>query len=979
MPPQTARLHEIGGYEILEKIGQGGMGTVFKARQKSLNRIVALKILPLSVARNALYIERFQREARASAKFNHPNIVQGIDVARDPVSGLWYFAMEYVDGPSLKQVLAEQKVLPEERALKLVRELARALECIAAHGMVHRDIKPDNILLTRHGESKLADLGLAKQAHDDASVTQSGTTVGTPHYMAPEQIRGQAHEIDIRTDIYALGGTFFHLVTGRLPYSGESSAVIMSKHLTEPPPQARAANPRVSEGCSRLIEWMMQKDKEQRIQSPAELLKQIDKVLRQEPVRNPKLEIRNPKEKDNLQTTKHRWISSFGFWICALLALATGMFFVLNAKKPPETTRNNNLAAHTVGRAVSPPLPSQTGKPAPLVATPLPSQAGQPAPLVATPAPPPKAQGPRELFRDIQELERAHPEAYDEILAQYRRVTQAAKKAEHDPHLDELLNDAIAAVVARRAAAAETAWKMLEEKINAAVAAGNYDAALTACETLPQSLAKALEERAAARARLLHQEAEGKIKAVAARVEECLANAEPADGLKALADAEKLSYAPMKRMVEDLKKRLQEGLANEPELKQRKAKRIAEKRLEELLRRFDQALLEAGDLQAAKNVASEAARDPALAPIAAQARAMGELCAGFDELAKRSKEALANLVGQKVELEAKGSKHSGTVEKIEDGTVFLKIEYAPGAEAKKQIKVADLSEEQRKIFSGHVTPQTNSQDVAVAVAKMPKGKEDLKAAGELLALAGDFPLAQHYGRLLEELRQEAARAEAETKAAAAWVELDLRAAKPNLSETEATALLNKVLSFETQFGATQYAATVKDKLAAIKERAAQVGASNAIQNGGFESGALDPWRSLVAEKKGGQCEVVKAEAHGGKCAALLRVQNKGGLQQDLSVEPGADYRFSAWMKLVKGDVVLSSSRIILSGEKNKPSISISNDFLQNLKPGVWNLVEGAARAGGAKATLTIHIVSPGPVELLVDDVQMLKIPAAPPK
>jgi eukaryotic-like serine/threonine-protein kinase len=273
-PRKDIGLKEIGGFELISKIGQGGMGAVFKARQKSLDRIVALKVLPPSIAKDAKFIERFQREARACAKLNHPNIVQGVDVGKDEASGVWYFAMEFIDGPSVLKALKTDGPIPETRALEIARDVARALECAASHGIVHRDIKPDNILLTANGDAKLADLGLAKQMNDDASLTQSGQAVGTPFYMAPEQVRGASAEIDIRTDLYALGGTLFHLVTGKPPFSGETSALIMSRHLTDPAPKANKINPEVSEGCSRLIEKLMQKDRDQRVQSPGELIAQ---------------------------------------------------------------------------------------------------------------------------------------------------------------------------------------------------------------------------------------------------------------------------------------------------------------------------------------------------------------------------------------------------------------------------------------------------------------------------------------------------------------------------------------------------------------------------------------------------------------------------------------------------------------------------------------------------------------------------------
>jgi serine/threonine protein kinase len=336
------RLKEIAGFELLNKIGQGGMGTVFRAQQKSLDRVVALKVLPPSIAKDQKFIERFQREARASAKLNHPNIVQGIDVGLDPSTGLWYFAMEYIDGPNVAAVLKQQRVLPEEQVLSIGRDVARALECSWGAGIVHRDIKPDNILISAQGETKLADLGLAKQTHDDAGVTQSGQAIGTPFYMAPEQVRGKSDEIDIRTDIYALGATLFQMATGRPPYDGETSAVIMSKHLTEPVPKARQANPALSEGFSRLVERMMQKKREQRVQTPAELLSEIEKVLRGEILRDSTTGPRRPVAGTMSARRREAPTQPSGGGKLAVVALAmlligaAAAFVIMQGKKPDE-------------------------------------------------------------------------------------------------------------------------------------------------------------------------------------------------------------------------------------------------------------------------------------------------------------------------------------------------------------------------------------------------------------------------------------------------------------------------------------------------------------------------------------------------------------------------------------------------------------------------------------------------------------------
>lgn len=281
--PQTGTPHKnIGNFEIIEKLGQGAMGAVYKARQKALDRIVALKILPPDIAADEQFIERFKREAQTSAKLNHPNIVQGIDVGRDEATKLWYFAMEFVDGPSLQKILNAEKTLAENRVLEISLDVARALECAERSGIVHRDIKPDNILVSKDGSTKLADLGLAKRTtHEDenAALTQAGKAVGTPYYMSPEQIRGEVSQIDIRTDIYALGATMFHLLTGRTPFQGNNAAVIMTQHLTAKTPLTHHVNPDVSEATSRLIANMMARERDKRPESAGALVQKLEALL----------------------------------------------------------------------------------------------------------------------------------------------------------------------------------------------------------------------------------------------------------------------------------------------------------------------------------------------------------------------------------------------------------------------------------------------------------------------------------------------------------------------------------------------------------------------------------------------------------------------------------------------------------------------------------------------------------------------------
>lgn len=272
----------IGGFEILSKVGAGGMGTVFKARQLGLDRTVALKVISPQAALNAAFTARFQREARASAKLNHPHIVQGIAAGQDEATGLWYFAMEFVAGPTLLSILKDLGVLPETRALEIARDIARALICAHKHGIVHCDIKPDNILLAPGGAAKLADLGLVRLAAERCDVASPGKAIGTPYYMSPEQARGEEARVDIRSDIYALGATLYHLLVGRPPFTGPTSAAIMTKHVTEIPVSAHVASSQVSPACGRLIDRMLRKDPAGRIQSPEELLAALQALLRGE-------------------------------------------------------------------------------------------------------------------------------------------------------------------------------------------------------------------------------------------------------------------------------------------------------------------------------------------------------------------------------------------------------------------------------------------------------------------------------------------------------------------------------------------------------------------------------------------------------------------------------------------------------------------------------------------------------------------------
>ncbi len=257
-------LQDLGGFRVGERIGRGGTGVVYRARQVVMDREVALKILLPPLSRRKDFVDRFLREARAAARLNHPHVVTAIDAGE--AYGLYYFAMEYVGGGSLRELLEREGALGEERSVRIAMDIAKALDHAHRHGMVHRDVKPGNILLTPEGTAKLCDLGLAKGGTPGGGDPR----MGTPAYVSPEQARG-SDEVDIRSDIYSLGATFFHMLTGRCMFRGEAKEVVL-RQVREKPPSPREIDPGLSPGCAAVFERMTAKDPADRYSSPEELL-----------------------------------------------------------------------------------------------------------------------------------------------------------------------------------------------------------------------------------------------------------------------------------------------------------------------------------------------------------------------------------------------------------------------------------------------------------------------------------------------------------------------------------------------------------------------------------------------------------------------------------------------------------------------------------------------------------------------------------
>jgi eukaryotic-like serine/threonine-protein kinase len=273
-------------YHLIKKLGAGGMGTVYLARQATNGRLLAIKTIISRLKEDADFVGRFHRECTVLAGLNHHHIAQVLESGE--TQGVCFMAMEYVEGPSLATLLKDHKVLPEVYVLQVAKQVAEGLAYVYDKSeLVHRDIKPENILMERHGSSsepfplddvaKLIDFGLVKPVDDDERLTQTGMTIGTPLYMSPEQIRGE--RIDCRSDIYGLGATAYHLLTGTTPFAGTSPGAIMSAHLTQPVPDPAQRVPSLSQRTRDLIMMCMAKKREERFLTFEGLIKALAAAL----------------------------------------------------------------------------------------------------------------------------------------------------------------------------------------------------------------------------------------------------------------------------------------------------------------------------------------------------------------------------------------------------------------------------------------------------------------------------------------------------------------------------------------------------------------------------------------------------------------------------------------------------------------------------------------------------------------------------
>ncbi len=286
----------LGDYRILRRLGEGGMGAVYLGYHEGRGEQVALKVLPDQLAGNQAYVERFYREARSGSLLNHPNIVRCISVAQDKATTKHYLVLEFVDGTSALHLLEKFTRLTVGDAVHVALDIARALEHAHSRNVVHRDIKPDNILITRSGVSKLSDLGLAKRTDEASHLTATRQGFGTPYYMPYEQALN-ARQADARSDVYALGATLYHLVAGEVPFPGVNHLEVMDKkNLGEFLP-ASFHNPAVPPALDRILDRMLAREPDDRYQTASELIVDLERSRLAAPVpsfADPALALQDP-------------------------------------------------------------------------------------------------------------------------------------------------------------------------------------------------------------------------------------------------------------------------------------------------------------------------------------------------------------------------------------------------------------------------------------------------------------------------------------------------------------------------------------------------------------------------------------------------------------------------------------------------------------------------------------------------------------
>lgn len=678
----------IGGFEIVRMLGEGGMGEVYLARQLSLGRNVALKILPAEMKARRGIVQRFFKEVRLLARLEHPNIVMAHEAGED--AGVMYLAMGYVDGESLAQKLIRDGPMDEGAALQMAVKLAGALDYAwREHQLLHRDIKPSNVMLAKSGEVKLMDFGLAKCLADKGDLTISGAVIGTPNYMSPEQVEGNA-DLDCRADMYSLGATLYHMVTGKLPFAGSSILETLRKQVSEALPDPRTANPAVTENCVTLLEIMLSKKRERRHADYQALIGDMERVRAGRPPSQERL-----KEGESVMLRAEALGLSKAFRTAAPSAVAGGQSTKSNRKIVIAAAAGALMlagiaAALALGLFSGPSAEKPKAEGAQGVVS---AETAQAASATATSAESPQPEDSRtklnKQYMEAMAFSRAHPDDFAGAMVLLEPLAKAAAGTE----LEGRVNDEIGRVGRVRRQAVDRAITAMKEEAAALVARGDFDGALKRIEL---DTGPVTEETKAAREELA-------------------------------------------REVKDKKRAADEAMARQAaETAQKKQAAAAKEKLVGLAQGLAEDLLK-GDSTAMAARVQAARSDPALGAAAGEVGALYDLALQAIDWPDRVAKSFLNGKGKDVAVEFKGGrKESLTVTGIEGERIKAQRQMAAGFIGR-NFTVHDLSatEKIKRLGdgAGAETKIMRGLVFAKCANDWPAAEKEFSSTGEILGEA----------------------------------------------------------------------------------------------------------------------------------------------------------------------------------------------------------------------------------------------------
>ncbi|MFO7900881.1 MAG: DUF2341 domain-containing protein [Planctomycetota bacterium] len=706
----------LAGYRLVAKIGEGGMGAVYKAIQLSMDRPVALKVLPQRLARNAQYVERFVREARAAARLNHPNIVQVYDAGE--ASGHYFIAMEFVDGRSVAEMMAAEGRVPGRAALEIARDVARALQSAHDAGIIHRDVKPDNILVAANGTPKLSDLGIAReQRKTERRLTQAGVPMGTPDYISPEQVRGE-QDVDGRADIYSLGATLYHMLVGMPPYGGTSAVEVMSRHLTDPAPDPRAKHPPVSAQAARIVRRAMAKAPARRYSTAAELVADIDRVIADKSKAGTRLSPRAvtapspaPPWAERRVRAWKRWAIVGGSAAALLLAVVLLALFAGSGSEPESDPASGEPVAKTSAKK------------------------NDDAEEAAD----------RKLLGRIRAYAKAHPQDYQAVMRRYNR----ALKLMATPVVKYEVQEDMETVRRARDEAAEKALARARQTAAEQAKAGDYDAALAAYDAIPRQFASLLSSACRAERTRLETRADEAVTALLKKAK-ALAGKPQYDAALALLTEPPVRYRPAADRLKGLREQLAGQKRDHDEELEAKALALAKKGVLRLLDELESAAA-SGEPGAVERRIAQAEKNEALKPAADERAAALAVGRAVARLMKQDwkiiHENLRGLAGRTAALETGDGVKRGRVKEVTDRMIVFDrsfvIDGVVHNEGKvEKVPIASLTQKTLNRFRPKVEPKTPDEGIAAAILALPA--EDVERMKTALAAAAEHPLHERY-------------------------------------------------------------------------------------------------------------------------------------------------------------------------------------------------------------------------------------------